>query len=85
MSAAITIEEWLSEVERLDQPKSADGWSVDELVAATKPRRSKKYVYDRLKAAIAVGMMELAGYRHNIRIDGRANNTPVYRRVTKKK
>lgn len=78
----ITVEEWLKELSKLGA-KNAEGFTTEE--AAEKYGRSVHRTRLQMKKAFTAGLLELAGFRGVIRMDGRPTQVPVYRVVRKGK
>lgn len=74
--------EWLEEIDRLSR-RHTDGWTTDEMAAAT--GLSRETVRARLKQGMLLGIIAHAGFRSGLSIDGKGTRTPVYRRIKTKK
>lgn len=80
---AISVDEWMSELERLDSEKfgGPDGFTVEEAVAMFK--HSERWVRERLRSWINAGFVKHVGHRRDINVAGRAKVVPVYQVVRK--
>lgn len=78
MTATITHEEWLAELERIAQqaPSSADGMTAAELVESS--GKTWKAINNYLHKAIAAGEWECIKVRRT-NIVGSAQSVPAYR------
>jgi len=73
---SITMDEWLSELKRVQGSAGDEGVTVPELCA--KFNACDKTVRHRLKALISSGKV-VAGKAHRLSIDGVMRSVPVYR------
>lgn len=76
MSANITVEEWLSALQKAEK-KSAEGFTVTELRRAT--GQSDALIRRKIGDLVEQGRVHFAGYKTMPRIDGRLGQVPVYR------
>jgi hypothetical protein len=73
---SIRVDEWLAELEKLSR-RSVDGFSVKELADST--GHSLLWSRNVIKAGMARGLVEYAGKKSAVRMDGGACLVPVYR------
>lgn len=73
----IRLDEWLTEIEKLSRARSADGFSRRDLQQVLGVSESPAGV--KLRQWFDLGLIEFAGNRHEMAIDGRPRMIPVYR------
>ncbi|GAG00271.1 unnamed protein product [marine sediment metagenome] len=76
MTAAITMDEWLAEFEKVSEFQGDEGATVREL--SEQMGHESKWVRDHLREAIDKGRVAV-GRRKYLRIDGTLTMVPVYR------
>lgn len=74
--STITVDAWLAELSKLGR-KSAEGFTTEEVAEAQ--GKSVTWVRQQVKKAFRSGLVEMAGTRDDVRIDGRPCQIPVYR------
>lgn len=79
----ISVEEWLTELERLDEFASIEGLSTDDI--AHQLGFSRETAMRRIRAWMASGLMEYAGDRFQLNRAKRRCRIPVYRYISHKK
>ena len=76
--SGIRMDEWLKELSSLGR-KSAEGFTTDE--AAASARKGLGWTRSHMRRAFVAGLLEMAGSRESVRMDGRPCWVPVYRIV----
>lgn len=79
MADGISVSEWLGELARLGR-KSAVGFTTEE--AAASSGRGLTWTRHQMRKAFRAGLLEMAGTRESVRMDGKPCWVPVYR-ITK--
>lgn len=77
MPSPIRVDEWLVELEKLSREMSADGFSRRDLQRVLGVSESPAGL--KLRQWFDRGLIEFAGNRHEMAIDGRPRMIPVYR------
>lgn len=78
----ITESEWVKEWQRLSRRK-VDGHTTRELAAIW--GLCLRVTRERLRDLCESGMARMVGHRSETRMDGRPNQTPVYKLVERKR
>jgi predicted transcriptional regulator len=73
----ITVTEWLNELTALSKRNNASGFTTEEV--AESMGRGTSWARQQLKKAFRAGLVEMAGTREAMRMDGKPCQIPVYR------
>ena len=79
MADKITMDEWLAELQRVDEKTGGDGFTARDLARAK--GRSMNWAQSRIRRGVEAGVLVHAGWRVGTKITGDSCQRPIYKPV----